>query len=90
MVEGYLYVTFRIVCVQLQVGEGSEGFPHRLSDQLVMWEPSVHMELTHPGPVVLTWNDAILYPQPYQQLCINRVDGCLSVYQHCLKTDLHR
>ena len=31
-----------------------------------------------------------IYPQHYAQLCINRVDGCLSVPHRCLKTDLHR
>ena len=33
---------------------------------------------------------ARIYPQHYAQLCINRVDGCLSALHHCLKTDLHK
>ena len=31
-----------------------------------------------------------IYPQCYAQLCINRVDGCLSAPHHCVKTDLGR
>ncbi|ERH24643.1 hypothetical protein HMPREF1980_01749 [Actinomyces sp. oral taxon 172 str. F0311] len=38
--------------------------------------------------MVLTWNNAIFYPQPYQQLCINRMDGCFTNAVKNLKTDL--